>query len=128
MDKKEIKHTFHIPVMGTGFTIDSPIKVAKYGISSVVSLVDDILVEKMREYYSKKLDLPFKAISEKIEDFRAKRITAYLNLMDKIVKDKFEELKESYKKNVDEIYKYFEMLPDANSLKEEFNKIIEDST
>ena len=80
------KHTFHIPVMGTGFTIDTPIKVAKYGISSVVSLVDDLLVENMREYYSKKLDIPFKNISNKIDDFRAKRFTEYLNLMDQIVK------------------------------------------
>ena len=31
-------HNFYIPVMGTGFTIDTPLKVAKYGISSVVSL------------------------------------------------------------------------------------------
>ena len=35
-------HTFHIPVMGTGFTIDTPLKVARYGIASVVSLVDDL--------------------------------------------------------------------------------------
>ena len=75
--------------MGTGFTIDTPIKVAKYGISSVVSLVDDILVENMREYYSKTMNLPFKSISEKIDDFRAKRFTEYLNLMDDIVKEKF---------------------------------------
>jgi hypothetical protein len=55
-------HTFHIPVMGIGFTIDTPVKVAHYGISSVMSLVDDILAEKMREFYSKKLDLPYDAI------------------------------------------------------------------
>jgi len=30
-------HSFHIPVMGTGFTIDTPLKVARYGISSVIS-------------------------------------------------------------------------------------------
>ncbi|MCB9258114.1 MAG: hypothetical protein H6612_02080 [Ignavibacteriales bacterium] len=128
MDKKTNKHTFHIPVMGTGFTIDTPVKVAKYGISSVVSLVDDILAENMREYYSKKLGLPFKSISDKIEDFRAKRFTEYLNLMDKIVKEKYDELLDSYHKNVDELHKYFEMLPNAASLKEEFNKMIEDST
>ncbi len=63
MSKIKNKHTFHIPVMGTAFTIDSPIKVAKYGISSVVSLVDDILIENMREHYSKKMNLPFKGIS-----------------------------------------------------------------
>ena len=127
MNKNINKHTFHIPVMGTGFTIDTPIKVAKYGISSVVSLVDDILVENMREYYSHKLGLPFKAITNKIEDFRAKRITEYLNLMDQIVTNKFNELKQSYNKNVDEIHKYLEMLPDADTLKEEFSKLVENN-
>jgi len=121
---KKNKHTFHVPVMGTGFTIDSPIKVAKYGISSVVSLVDDILVENMREYYSKKMNLPFQAISDKIDDFRAKRFTEYLNLMDHIVKEKFNEFKVSYHKNIDEIHKYFDMLPDAATLKTEFNNLL----
>jgi len=127
MKNIENKHTFHIPVMGTGFTIDTPVKVAKYGISSVISIVDDILAENMREYYSKKLDLPFQAISNKIEDFRAKRFTEYLNLVDEIVTSKFEELKESYHKNIDEIYKYLDMLPDSISLKEEFNHLIENN-
>ncbi|MCB0746477.1 MAG: hypothetical protein KDC90_03355 [Ignavibacteriae bacterium] len=124
MKNNSNKHTFHIPVMGTGFTIDTPIKVAKYGISSVVSLVDDILAENMREYHSKKMNLPFESISNKIEDFRAKRFTEYLNLMDKIVKDKFEELKNSYHKNLDDLYKYFEMLPNSVTLKEDFNKLL----
>ena len=38
------KHTFHIPVMGTGFTLDTPLKVAHLGIDSVVSIVDDVLI------------------------------------------------------------------------------------
>lgn len=128
MSKNSNKHTFHIPVMGTGFTIDTPIKVAKYGISSVVSLVDDILVENMREYYSKNLNIPFQNISEKIEDFRAKRFTKYLNMMDEIVKEKFDELKKSYNKNIDEIYKYLELLPDANTLINDFNALLENNT
>ena len=49
-------HLFHIPVMGIGFTIDSPLKVAQYVIDSVVSLVDDILIEKLRKIYSDKLN------------------------------------------------------------------------
>jgi len=127
MKEKGTRHTFHIPVMGTGFTIDTPVKVAKYGISSVISIVDDILAENMREYYSKKLDIPFKAISNKIDDFRAKRFKEYLNLIDEIVRNKFEEIKKSYHKNIDEIHKYFDMLPDAVQLKEEFNKLIENN-
>ena len=37
-------HSFHIPVMGLGFTIDTPLKVAHYGIDSVISIVDDDLI------------------------------------------------------------------------------------
>ena len=37
-------HDFHIPVMGTAFTIEAaPYKVARFGISSVVSIGDDEL-------------------------------------------------------------------------------------
>ena len=45
-------HTFHIPVMGLAYTIDSPIRVGKYGVSSVISITDDELIEKMRAFYS----------------------------------------------------------------------------
>ena len=34
-------HTFHIPVMGTGFTVDTPLRVARFGISSVMAIGDD---------------------------------------------------------------------------------------
>ena len=34
--------------MGTGHSIDSPIKVAPFGINSVISIVDDLLVERIR--------------------------------------------------------------------------------
>ena len=45
-------HTFHIPVMGTAFTADSAIKVAHYGINTVIALADDVLLERLRKYYS----------------------------------------------------------------------------
>jgi len=126
--KSNNKHTFHIPVMGIGFTIDTPVKVAQYGISSVISLVDDSLMEKMREFYSKKLNLPFKEISNKSEDKRAKRITEYLNLIDKMVKSNFEEMKNSFSKKSSELEQYFDMLPDFSELKKEFNKKIKETT
>ncbi len=118
-------HSFHIPVMGIGFTVDTPAKVAHYGISSAISLVDDILVEKMREFYCKKFDIPFQAISDKIEDFRAKRITAYLNLIDEIVTRKFEELKASLNQKGSELEKYMDMLPDFSEIKKQFNSFIQ---
>jgi hypothetical protein len=108
--------------MGIGYTIDTPIKVAQYGISSVISLVDDILIERMREFYSIKLGLPFQGISDKTEDFRAKRITAYLNLMDTIVKEKFEEVKNSLHKKGEELEKYFSMLPDSAEIRVKFDQ------
>ena len=117
-------HTFHIPVMGLGYTADSPVKVAHYGISSVISLIDDIFMEKMREFYCKKFDLPFHPISTKSEDHRAKRITAYLNTIQEIVKHNFENLKNSISHTEEEVQKYLDMLPDMSEIKQKFNQLI----
>ena len=114
-------HSFHIPVLGVGYSIDTPINVAPYGISSVISLVDDSLMEKMREFYCHKFDMPFKAISKKVDDFRAKRITSYLNLVEDIVSQKFDELKQSVAHAGSELDKYIDMLPEASLLKQKFN-------
>ena len=114
-------HSFHIPVMGIGFTIDTPVKTAKYGIDSVLSLVDDILLEKVRKIYADKIQEPYNEISDKIDDFRAKRITAYLDMINDIVEQKFEELKTK----TSEIKKYFSMLPDTSSIKQEFIRLTE---
>ncbi|RXQ95732.1 hypothetical protein EO244_07670 [Ancylomarina salipaludis] len=120
----KIAHTFHIPVMGTGYTVNTPLHVAQYGISSVISIVDDMLLENLREFYSKQYSLPFLPISEKTFDCRAQRITAYLNLMDKMVKNKFEEVKESFLEKGKEFEKYMDLLPDVSSLKKEIqNKL-----
>ncbi len=115
------RHTFHIPVLGLGYSIDTPISVAPYGISSVISLVDDTLIESMREFYSEKFDIPFKAISKKVDDFRAERISSYLNLVDEIVTRKVDELKKSVSTAGGELEKYIDMLPDMCTIKETFN-------
>lgn len=114
-------HSFHIPVLGVGYSVDTPINVAPYGISSVISLVDDSTIEKMREFYSHKFDIPFKKISKEVEDFRAKRIASYLDLVDEIVKRKVAELKNSFAHAGSEFEKYVSMLPDSSSVKEKFN-------
>lgn len=110
--------------MGLGFTIDTPIKVAPYGISSVISIVDDSLIERMREFYSGKLGIPYLEISDKEKDYRAERITSYLNMVDEIVRKKFTELKESINHTGEEIHKYFEMLPEVSELKQKFNELV----
>lgn len=118
-------HSFHIPVMGIGFTIDSPLKVAQYGIDSVVSLVDDILLEKLRKMYSEKFEIPYTEISDKIEDFRAKRITSYLNMMSDLVDEKFENLKNGISEKGEEFKTYISLLPSSSFIKQEFNKLTE---
>ncbi len=114
-------HSFHIPVLGLGYSIDAPINVAHYGISSVISVVDDALIERLREFYCKKFDIPFSAISKKVEDFRAKRIASYLNLVEEIVNKKVSELKSTVANAGDEIEKYISMLPDSSSIKVKFD-------
>jgi len=118
-----IKHSFHIPVMGIGFTIDTPLKVSKFGIDSVISLVDDILLEKLRKMYCEKFTKPYQEITNKIEDFRAKRITSYLNLLNDLAIEKFESLKNNSLGKIDDIKSYFNMLPDSSSIKQEFKNL-----
>ena len=112
-------HSFHIPVMGLAYTIDSPIRVAHQGISSVISVMDDELIERMNNYYSQKFELPYKEISNKIEDFRAKRITSYLNTVDIIVKKKFKEFKINLIENKKSIEEFISTLPNVSNLKKE---------
>jgi len=116
-------HSFHIPVMGLGFTIDTPLKVSQYGIDSVISIIDDILIEKLRKVYCEKFEIPYNEITDKIEDFRAKRITSYLNLVNNLAKNKFEEIKNTAIEKVDEINEYFNMLPDSSAIKQEFKNL-----
>jgi hypothetical protein len=106
-------HTFHIPVMGTGFMIDAPLRVAKYGISSVISLVDDVLIEQMRKFHCERAGEPYVEIRGQDEDFRARRITAYLNLLDHLVRQQVEALQASPFAAGSEITRYYEMLPES---------------
>jgi hypothetical protein len=103
--------------MGTAFSIDTPIKVARYGIHSVISLVDDTLIEQMRKFYCEKEGEPYSPITKYDEDFRARRITAYLDLVNTIVQRQFTALKASAFEPGTEITKYFEMLAEDSVLK-----------
>jgi hypothetical protein len=116
-------HQFHIPVMGLGFTIDSPLKVARFGISSVVSVVDDQLLEDMRKIHSRKNQLPFIAIRESEEDFKAKRTTAYLNLLNDLVNNQVRQLKELPFDGQSDICQYFELLPETHPYFQRYNEL-----
>lgn len=126
MTTKKPLHTFHIPVMGLAYTIDSPIRVAQYGISSVVSIIDDDLIEKMNAFYSEKFKIPYKEITEKIHDYRAERVTSYLNLMDTIVKDKFEKFKAELAESKQALENYIAMLPNKSEIKKGLQNLIDD--
>lgn len=104
-------HTFHIPVMGTGFTVDTPLKVAPWGVDSVISLVDDVLIEQMRKYYCEKYSLPYTEISNKEEDARAKRITAYLDMLDDLINSSFNEIINSPLEEGSPFWQFMELLP-----------------
>ena len=119
-------HTFHIPVMGTGFSIDTALRVAKYGISSVISLGDDILIEQMRKFHCKKTGEPYEKIAKSDEDARARRITAYLNLVDRLVQQQVKTLQVSPFEKGSEITRYYEMLPDSNT-KQMYQDMLEEN-
>ena len=118
-------HKFHIPVMGLAFTIDSPIKVAQYGISSVMSVVETRLIEMMRKHYYPTIGREYEPISENEEDYIAKRVTDYLNLVNTIVQNQINKIKAAAFEKGSEIVKYFEMLPDDSTLKQLYNQMMQ---
>ncbi len=112
--------------MGLAYTIDSPIRVAQYGISSVISIIDDDLIEKMNAFYSEKFELPYQEITQKIQDYRAKRVTAYLNLVDNIVKVKFENFKTELAESKLALENFISMLPNKSEIKEGLQNLLDD--
>lgn len=117
-------HTFHIPVMGLGYTIDTPLKVARFGISSVVSIIEDELVERMREFHCRNNGEPYEPIPSSDPDHRAKRVTAYLDLLDRLVKRQVEVLRNEPFRPGTDIVKYFEMLPEASLLRANYRDMM----
>ncbi|HLW62069.1 MAG TPA: hypothetical protein VKY33_01595 [Flavobacterium sp.] len=119
-------HTFHIPVMGLSYTIDSPIRVAHLGISSVVSITDDELTERMRAFYCKKFLIPYREITKKCADYRAERIKEYLNMLNEVVTKKYYDFKEELVENKSSLENYMSLLPDTSQLKNGLQKFIDD--
>lgn len=122
--KADVLHTFHIPVMGLAYTIDTPVKVARFGINSVISIIQDNLVEKMRSHYYPQIGESYREISPDEHDYRARRITDYLNLVNRIVKQQVAELKNAAFEPGSDICRYFEMLPDDHGLKNVYRKML----
>ena len=125
MKEKKPVHNFHIPVMGLAYTIDSPLKVAQYGISSVISIIDDEIIEKINRLYHQKNNFSYTEISNKIEDYRAKRITAYLDMVEDVVNLKFENFKQELSKSKEALNQYIAILPNKSDSKNGLKNLAE---
>src|SRR5690606_37707858 len=73
----------------------------------------------------KKFNFSYESISTKIEDYRAKRITAYLNMVNKAVNQKFESFKQELSKNRELLDNYIQMLPNTSDLKKRLQHFLE---
>ena len=113
-------HLFHIPVMGIGFTVDSALRVAKLGISTVISLADDRVIERVRRHYCNAYSLDCEPITAHDPDARARRITAWLDLVDDLVTRQMAVLREqSFRPGTDK-WRYVALLPDSSAVKQRF--------
>lgn len=120
-----MSHTFHIPVLGLGYSIDTPLKVARYGISSVLSIVDDELIERIRQYHLLLNQEEYIPIPKNENDFRAKRIKAYLDLVNRLVDQQFYELKLQKFEDGSDLCRYFELLPETSRLRVGFELMMD---
>lgn len=105
------KHSVAVPVMGTAFTIASPLKLARYGISSAISLVDDLFLEQMRKHLSAECGADYVPIEKNAPNGRALRVTAYLDFLDRQVAQQMEVIRSLPFEEGSDLCRYFELLP-----------------
>ncbi|MCP4448467.1 MAG: hypothetical protein GY811_24455 [Myxococcales bacterium] len=117
------KHSFTIPVMGIAFTVDSPLKLARYGISSTVSLVDDLFLEQMRKHHCAECGDDYVAIKKNAPNGRALRITAYLDFLDRQVAKQMRLIRALPFDEGSDICRYFELLP-PSPLRSEYESML----
>ncbi|MHC5018768.1 MAG: hypothetical protein ACYTGX_01395 [Planctomycetota bacterium] len=115
-------HTFHIPIMGTGFSIDSAFRVAKYGIT-VCGHSDWLLLEPMRKFHCERLGEPYEEISLKEPNCGVKRIVAWLNLMDRTIDAQIAAMRQAEFAPGTDLTRYFELLP-PGKLRDEYEAML----
>lgn len=117
-------HRFQIPVMGTGHSIDTPLRVARFGISAVVSLVDDILIEQVQRLYCQRLDLPFTPVPAGTPEARTQRIRNYFDFAWDLVQSQMQAMRlEAFVPGTEKT-KYFEMLPSSSPLRQDYDRLL----
>ena len=112
-------HKIHIPVMGICYTADTPIRVAHLGITSVISLVDDGLLEEYRMAYAERLGLDLGSS----QTTRIGRIRSYLDFVADEVERKFTRLCACRFDGGSDKDLYFLMLPLDSRLRVEYDGI-----
>ena len=112
-------HKIHIPVMGICYTADTPVRVAHFGITSVISLVDDGLLEEYRMAYAERLGLDLGSP----QTTRIGRIRSYLDFVADEVERKFERLCAERFDGGSDKDRYFLMLPLDSRLRVEYDGI-----
>ena len=110
-------HKIHIPVMGICYTADTPIRVAHLGITSVISLVDDGLLEEYRMAYAERLGLDLGSP----QTTRIGRIRSYLDFVADEVECKFARLCAERFDGASNKDLYFRMLPLDSRLRVEYD-------
>ncbi len=112
-------HKIHIPVMGICYTADTPIRVAHFGITSVISLVDDGLLEEYRMAYAERLGLDLGSP----QTTRIGRIRSYLDFVADEVERKFTRLCAERIDGGSDKDIYFLMLPFNSRLRVEYDGV-----
>jgi hypothetical protein len=79
----------------------------------------------MRKHYSDQTGEIYEPIGPNMEDYRAKRITGYLNLLNRIVNQQFNTLQAEDFGQGNEIDKYFEMLPTDSPLRKDYEQMLQ---
>jgi hypothetical protein len=107
-------HSFHIPVMGVSFTIDSPLRIGRYGIDSVMSLGDDNLLEDLRKSWCAKRGDGFTPIAKNAPQARSRRVQAWCDLVaDELNAQMLRLRREPMAPGLD-IWRYFTLLPEGD--------------
>lgn len=117
-------HHFHIPVMGTCFTADTPMRVSHLGIDSAISLVDDRLLEQIGLHYAEEHSLPYEKVPAKTPHARALRFLHYLNLVNHVAKQNFQRVLKAPFNGNSEKDLYFRLLPADDSLRARYFQML----
>jgi len=108
--------------MGIAYTVDTALKVARFGIDSVAAITEDHLLEELRRYYCQKENLPYEAISSTDKDSRARRVTAYLNVVQLLLNRQMKALRLLPFNEGTDLDKCFQLLPPESPLRRRYQQ------